>query len=1113
MGYQEENLWKILEEKSTGDRKFIDSIEEMCDFAIKRDLTIRDTFPNFTLHDETHICNVLRLMDNLLGKEREQLTPEECAMLVLAACYHDIGMSYSKEDRERILKDHDRLNAYLDANPSAFIIAYSNDLQHPTMTEEIIQDYFRAIHHERVSELLVAFEWPTSLRGRVDRDHLIRVCQSHCQNNSALDDLNGPPSVDLRMCAVLLRLADILDFDITRAPKPLYDYENIDYKPQSVSYSEWQKHLASSGFNFNLVDRRHPYRLPYSATCKSMQIEHIVREFLDWVDRELIACAEILHRYDGRWKALVLPAKIDKHIESVGYVSGEYHLTLDHDQLLKLLAGENMYGDPAVFVRELLQNAIDAVRTREKLDKQLPNGWKPQIQIRTWMDAEGFHWFRIEDNGIGMSEPIIREYFLKIGRSYYSSDDFYQEKLLAEIDPSYTPISRFGIGILSCFIGGDKIEVSTKRYHQGGTTQPALRLRMYGLEGYYYLANRDLGHVPGPMVGQTDIEREPYLNYAGTIIAVRTNLYKYGVYKGFKELVEKYLTCAPVPVHYSGPDGECDFCTEEDIMKMLHAPSNTSITGRFEYFLSPQQIEMLKICTPGVKWITPPKVVVQCIAFDGYCKNPYLSGGTISMWVEHEYEGAVRINSRTRQNMVNPHSLETSYESVDLKKDVTPKIELKYENQKIFLMIDVDIISDPLGRLFGNMSEGVEPYWLRPTWSEQFETWDDEVFMAVKCGLFKIEGFESYIQQKHRITSEQLSAKINELQNSLKISKGVFYKDPCPSLKFTLNYNIKDSWSKVLEYCHNSGMIIAHNGIISEKNYHSGLTSLWTLVMIKDKFCPTMDVSREEIRSLPINFTMTWLLLTQKILLSGIHYEESISKRKYFDHTTASLSEWLDALHDDPEVRDTLKIPTNLGFLTVNEISNELRQKKSVIAKLEVTRDFGNRLFSSSDKDAMLECLFFVVLQRYFSCCIDFAEKNTIRVSENDNESFYRSLTAFPPALFMRYPEEHNDKLLCDSSFRRNHSCNYSHPFSRWLSSNQVELKMRVPGILSELVRALSESYLKELVPHINGLISKVRNLPGTPIRIPDGIFLKETDILVFPDVFSKALDVDDGEH
>lgn len=59
------------------------------------------------------------------------------------------------------------------------------------------------------------------------------------------------------------------------------------------------------------------------------------------------------------------------------------------------------------------------------------------------------------DDGIGMDEYIISKYLAVAGKSYYRSSDF--ERVGLKMDP----ISRFGIGILSCFMAADRVEIET----------------------------------------------------------------------------------------------------------------------------------------------------------------------------------------------------------------------------------------------------------------------------------------------------------------------------------------------------------------------------------------------------------------------------------------------------------------------------------------------------------------------------------------------------------------------------------------------------------------------------------------------------------------------------
>ena len=77
MRVTEEKLWTILEQKARAEderlqpdqrisNEYLSGIRSICKFGVDRAKTIRDTFPMYTLHDETHICNVLRIMDQLL---------------------------------------------------------------------------------------------------------------------------------------------------------------------------------------------------------------------------------------------------------------------------------------------------------------------------------------------------------------------------------------------------------------------------------------------------------------------------------------------------------------------------------------------------------------------------------------------------------------------------------------------------------------------------------------------------------------------------------------------------------------------------------------------------------------------------------------------------------------------------------------------------------------------------------------------------------------------------------------------------------------------------------------------------------------------------------------
>ena len=61
----------------------------------------------------------------------------------------------------------------------------------------------------------------------------------------------------------------------------------------------------------------------------------------------------------------------------------------------------------------------------------------------------------VEDNGTGMTQQIIENHLLKVGASRYQDPQFQKEY------PDFSPISRFGIGVLSCFMIADDVEIVT----------------------------------------------------------------------------------------------------------------------------------------------------------------------------------------------------------------------------------------------------------------------------------------------------------------------------------------------------------------------------------------------------------------------------------------------------------------------------------------------------------------------------------------------------------------------------------------------------------------------------------------------------------------------------
>lgn len=110
------------------------------------------------------------------------------------------------------------------------------------------------------------------------------------------------------------------------------------------------------------------------------------------------------------------------------------------------LLSEHIYSAPNVFVREVLQNGIDAVTARKGIDEAHQGVLNITI-TKNGRDTKVI----FEDNGIGLTESEVHEFLSVIGQSSKRGE-------LAEKDF----IGKFGIGMLSCLVVSNEIVVETR---------------------------------------------------------------------------------------------------------------------------------------------------------------------------------------------------------------------------------------------------------------------------------------------------------------------------------------------------------------------------------------------------------------------------------------------------------------------------------------------------------------------------------------------------------------------------------------------------------------------------------------------------------------------------
>jgi hypothetical protein len=495
--------------------------------------------PQFTDHAEQHFFNVLSYMEFLAGPANiKEMGPLECGLAILAAFTHDLGMALSAEELNamqnggaqndpkstawRAYRDSHSLNdriRSLDRTLERDQRAQTGDeaMWRDGVLAQIRADYIRESHadetvtggYNRISDwldkLTESKELHVKYRGFQFWTPLAWLGMSHGQSiywlsNRLQTGSNGfrlttddvgqheiahDESINWHFLGWLLRLADILDLDASRTPQVLFDHAGIS---NDISRREWQKHLSIASLP-KVHSEDGTVVLRYIChECPSPGVEKAIHQTLSCINNEIAKVRTAQAQSNRERLNITLPARAEIKIGTRrgNYLYRDVEFRLDRESIMELLMGVSLYGEPTLAVRELVQNALDALHMREMRNRLrqklhdaglhanlMPEAGEPIPRDNlcvsvTWGttvggEFDGRRFIRVHDNGVGMRIGTIQRFLTRIGRSYYKSDNFRRERdLMHEHELICTTISQFGIGFLSCFMLADHVTVRTR---------------------------------------------------------------------------------------------------------------------------------------------------------------------------------------------------------------------------------------------------------------------------------------------------------------------------------------------------------------------------------------------------------------------------------------------------------------------------------------------------------------------------------------------------------------------------------------------------------------------------------------------------------------------------
>ncbi|WP_445431173.1 HD domain-containing protein [Chryseobacterium indoltheticum] len=451
---------------------------------------IASVLPGFTVHDITHIDALWETAELVMQNDFE-ITPAEAFVLGGTFLIHDLGMGlasfpFGVEElkKEAIWKDtiasllKEKLN-----RP----IKETDYLNLDNETEKIATENVLRLLHAKHAEKLALISWKnkdnkdiylienTELResygsiiGLIAHSHWWTIDELVIKLPRTLGAPGIFPqnwTVDAVKLACILRIADATQIDDRRAPSFLRTIR----KPSNYSDMHWN--FQQKLYQPRLERNRLVYTSKSPFKIDEVESWWICNDTLQMIDNELKDVDSLLVDTNRqRLKAIGIasiedPKRLSKLIAVEGWQPIDTKIKVTNvAKLVGSLGGKQLYGDNSIVpLRELIQNASDAIRARRILENEKPEFGN--IIVRFGKDEYG-QFIEVEDNGIGMSPKVLTGPFLDFGESFWGTSLMHEELPGLE-SKGFSSTGKYGIGFFSVFMWGEKVSVSSKRFENG----------------------------------------------------------------------------------------------------------------------------------------------------------------------------------------------------------------------------------------------------------------------------------------------------------------------------------------------------------------------------------------------------------------------------------------------------------------------------------------------------------------------------------------------------------------------------------------------------------------------------------------------------------------------
>lgn len=474
-------LWTRLAEAGQFRRAILD-LRTICTIIGAKTAS---TLPGYTDHSVLHMDRLWEVAGTVfLPSEVERFSVAEAFILGASFYVHDLGMALGAtpdgrsklEESEQFKSVYDRLrvvDAKEDGTARAIALQVAARSVHAEFAASCIDREFPGLDRYLIESTDLRSEWG---------DHIGKVAASHHWSLPEVEKRLGarqkvPSSagaIDLGFLACALRVIDYAHINAQRAPT-LERLLRTHVEPESLVHWFAQERISGP--------TRESTVLVFGSTRPIDEVDAwwTFFEMAVGLDREIRSVRDYLESRAssvGRFslegvKGIDSPQSFARFVQPQGFEPVDIRFRPDSmERLVGILGGRTLYGkDQFAPIRELLQNARDAIYVA-RTESEPSTSERIVVSVEHHENGGALS---VADNGVGMSEKTIANYLLGIAADYWNSPEFFTEHPSAR-KTGFRQVGRFGIGFLSVFMLGDRVEVRTQRKIGDG-----LELDLYGV--------------------------------------------------------------------------------------------------------------------------------------------------------------------------------------------------------------------------------------------------------------------------------------------------------------------------------------------------------------------------------------------------------------------------------------------------------------------------------------------------------------------------------------------------------------------------------------------------------------------------------------------------------